>query len=162
MTTPNDPRLVAWSCQVYGALLRAYPRRFRLQYRQEMALVFRDSYRQAYRQRGWPGLLSVWMGGLADLSVNAPKELTAALAEETALRAWGRSCSGCNNEVAPDWQRCVYCGTCLSESTTYPTRVAPVRHSLAGAINTYLEHEKRAALAQLDETLPSERPGGGW
>ena len=43
MTMPHDCLLITLSYRVYRALLIAYPRQFRVQYREDMALVFRDS-----------------------------------------------------------------------------------------------------------------------
>jgi hypothetical protein len=153
MPARRDPRSVALSFCLYRALLRAYPRRFRQQYREEMALVFRDACRQAHQEEGCRGLVRVWRRGLADLVANVPKEMGVALVDETPVRPCGRSCSGCNNEVAPDWQRCRYCGSFLSSSTTHPTHVVRVRHSFRSGLNAFMEQEMRADLAQLDETL---------
>lgn len=46
--------------RLYQLLLRAYPRAFREEYASEMLLTFRDAYRDARRERGIGGVLSLW------------------------------------------------------------------------------------------------------
>ena len=167
MTTPRDPRAVVLSDHLYRALLRAYPRAFRTQYREEMALVFRDSCREAHRRAGLKGLIITWRRGITDLGKNVPKEVSHALVEEVAQRAWGRSCSGCNNEVASDWQTCQYCGMFLSEGTTYPTRVTPERHTFRRNLDAYLRADPLSDYYRTDplsgyyrtEGTPGNPPG---
>ncbi len=50
----------ALSERLYRLLLLAYPRAFREEYAAEMVLVFRDAYREASRQQGTLGVLSLW------------------------------------------------------------------------------------------------------
>ena len=90
MTTPNDPYPVVISYRAYRILLASYPRRFRQQYREEMAIAFRDACREAYNRDGSIGLIGVWRHGLADLGLNAVKERTRAMVDETPTRPGAR------------------------------------------------------------------------
>jgi hypothetical protein len=122
MTAATDPRLVRLSYGAYRALLGAYPPAFRRQYRADMAYVFRDMCRGAYRQHGVRALLPLWGGALLDLTSNVPKEALVALWQtrhQSTSEKPARICSSCNNEVAPDWQRCVYCGELLIAAATH-------------------------------------------
>jgi len=60
----------AFSQRLYRLLLRCYPAQFRLLYAREMALTFRDSYREAMQQRGKKGVLRLWGIVLYDLIVS--------------------------------------------------------------------------------------------
>ncbi|HTX33545.1 MAG TPA: signal peptidase I [Bryobacteraceae bacterium] len=55
-----------WLCRVYGALLYAYPREFRLEYGAAMQQVFRDRCRDAQRTEGLFGLLRFALHTAAD------------------------------------------------------------------------------------------------
>jgi hypothetical protein len=48
--------LVRWLCRVYGVLLHAYPREFRLRFGPEMAQVFRDRGQSVAQREGAGGL----------------------------------------------------------------------------------------------------------
>lgn len=73
--------LIAASEQCYRLLLYAYPSRFRHTYGGEMQQVFRTCCHVAYRQRGWRGVLTVWMYTISDL-------VTSALVERIAQWRW--------------------------------------------------------------------------
>ncbi len=123
MTRSLDPRAVDLSIPVYRALLHVYPRRFRLQYRDEMAILFRDSCREAYRERGSLGLVPAWGRALMDLGSNAPGECVSERIEQSrAAVPISRSCSCCYSEVASEWKVCKICGTVLNDGTTHPSR----------------------------------------
>lgn len=123
MTTPSNPRAVVLSSLVYRGLLRAYPRRFQLRYREEMALVFRDSCRQAHGEHGSLGLVPVWGRALLDLGTNAPAEHVDRRYDHPGSKvAPARSCSGCYSDVEPDWRTCRVCGTVLNDGSTHVTR----------------------------------------
>lgn len=124
MRTPRDPRPVVISDRIYRVLLRVYPRRFREKYREEMALVFRDSCRQTYVDLGPRGLLRVWAAAAFDLVKNAPEEHVVRLAHGEEPDEPTRSCSGCYSVISPDWRVCKICGTVLNEATTHVTRAA--------------------------------------
>jgi signal peptidase I len=55
-----------WLCRVYGALLYAYPREFRVEYGAAMQQVFRDRYRDAARAEGLFGVLRFALRTAAD------------------------------------------------------------------------------------------------
>jgi hypothetical protein len=59
------------SFKLYGFLLRAYPRKFRRRFADEMLQVFRDSYANETSRRSLPGF---WLWTLFDLLVSAAKE----------------------------------------------------------------------------------------
>jgi hypothetical protein len=120
MTTQRDSRSVALSYRLYRIGLRAYPRQFQRAYRDEVAQLFRDCCREAYRQHGARALLPLWGGALLDLSINVPKEALMALSRRgRPTTKPAQICSSCNNEVAPEWQKCIYCGEFLIPAATH-------------------------------------------
>jgi hypothetical protein len=144
MPTPSNPRAVVLSSLVYRGLLRAYPRRFQLQYREEMALVFRDCCRTAHRERGALGLVPVWGGALADLVKNAPGEHATRLIERSdAAGSVTRSCSGCYSEVEPDWRVCKVCGEPLVEGATHVTRAIGPHPSFASDVEHVIDQVRK-------------------
>ncbi len=74
MAAPREPRLIAISHRLYRGLMLAYPRRFRGEYREEMALTFRDSAREVYRSKRKWGVPQLCARALLDLMHNVPKE----------------------------------------------------------------------------------------
>ena len=70
----NEPPAVERSLAMYRRLLKAYPPAFREQYGDEMARVFRDSARAAWRGAGLGGLVVLWVRTLTDTLVNATRE----------------------------------------------------------------------------------------
>ena len=62
---------VSTSACLYRLLLAAYPARFRREYAEPMVQVFRDSIREAARQRGARGIASLWLATLGDLARTA-------------------------------------------------------------------------------------------
>ncbi|MGH2494967.1 MAG: PP2C family protein-serine/threonine phosphatase [Ktedonobacteraceae bacterium] len=60
----------SFSYRLYGLLLRCYPAPFRRMYAQEMAHIFRDSYREAAWQHGRSGVLRLWGIVLYDLGIS--------------------------------------------------------------------------------------------
>ena len=73
MSRRSVPRssLLDISSYLYRALLALYPRAFRHAFGPHMAQVFRDCCRQAQRERGAVGILSLWVQVLSDLAVTA-------------------------------------------------------------------------------------------
>ena len=59
------------SVRIYRALLVAYPKKFREHYETQLVQVFRDSFRDAYRNDGMPGVIDLWFHICADLLVTA-------------------------------------------------------------------------------------------
>ena len=53
---------------VYRAVLRLYPLRFQEEFASDMALDFADASDEAWMQRQWTGLLSVWLRSAADVA----------------------------------------------------------------------------------------------
>ena len=66
--------LVAHSDSLYGALLNLYPRAFQKAFGSEMAQVFHADCRRAQAERGFAGLLSLWVLVASDLVVTATQE----------------------------------------------------------------------------------------
>jgi len=64
-------RLIGASDWLYRLLLHAYPATFRECYGGEMAQVFRECCREAYRRRGAVGLAGLWARTLSDLVISA-------------------------------------------------------------------------------------------
>ena len=62
---------VSTSVRLYRLLLAAYPARFRREYAEPMAQVFRDCCREAARQRGARGIAWLWLASLRDLARTA-------------------------------------------------------------------------------------------
>lgn len=60
--------------RAYRALLRAYPRRFRADYRDEMTRLFADQLRDVRSTEGGVGVLRLWVRSLADLIATAPAQ----------------------------------------------------------------------------------------
>jgi hypothetical protein len=67
-------RIVKTSRRVYDRLLLLYPREFREEYRTSMGQVFADQCRTAVRDKGTPGIASLWLRTLIDLSVSVVRE----------------------------------------------------------------------------------------
>ena len=67
--------------RVYRILLFVYPATHRREYGPLMAQSFRDLCRDAYRQRGFVGLVGLWVWILADTAVTAAAEHSDALQE---------------------------------------------------------------------------------
>jgi len=65
---------LGFSIQVYQRLLITLPNEFRQDYAQDMAQVFRDCCRHAYRCGGSMGVLSELVAGTFDLLINAARE----------------------------------------------------------------------------------------
>ena len=74
--TPARARQQDTLCSValYRLLLRLYPAVFRRAYSAQMAQVFRDSCRQAKREHGLPGIITLWLATLVDLLCSALAE----------------------------------------------------------------------------------------
>jgi hypothetical protein len=57
--------------RIYRALLALYPKKFREHYETQMVQVFRDSFRDAYRRHGMPGVIDLWLHICVDLFITA-------------------------------------------------------------------------------------------
>jgi hypothetical protein len=127
MANKHDPRPVSLSHSCYRAVLRAYPRRFQREYRNEVACLFRDCCRDAYHTQGAWGLAGVWGRAVLDLGKNVPQEhmeqLTTRHPEPP--RVFTR-CTYCSEEIIVDDARCIYCGARLSDPLATATAVRPV------------------------------------
>jgi hypothetical protein len=66
--------LLAFSDSLYRALLTLYPRAFCQEFGSQMAQAFRDECRQVQVERGFAGLLSLWVLVASDLVVTATQE----------------------------------------------------------------------------------------
>jgi hypothetical protein len=69
----QDEHDVGWSERLYGALLHAYPTRFRSRYGSEMAQLFADQLRDA-RGGAAGGVAATWLRTLVDLATSAVEE----------------------------------------------------------------------------------------
>jgi hypothetical protein len=64
------------NCGLYRVLLFAYPREFRLRFGAEMASTFLEQIRAGRNRNGFPGIVRVWLGAVAELfSVAMPLQL---------------------------------------------------------------------------------------
>jgi len=80
---------VRWLCRVYGALLYAYPREFRLEYGAAMQQVFRDGCRDASRSEGVFGVLRFALHTAADwVSTTVRESAIPRAAMEQAQAVW--------------------------------------------------------------------------
>lgn len=70
----NEPRSLILSTRLYQALLIVYPSKFRRDYGSPMLQVFRDCCRQALRESGAAGLLSLWARTMLDILQTAIEE----------------------------------------------------------------------------------------
>jgi hypothetical protein len=75
-TNTNNLRWLALSTRLYQALLAIYPSEFRQAYGNPMQQLFRDCCRQALRESGAAGLLSLWMRTMLDTVQTALEEHT--------------------------------------------------------------------------------------
>jgi len=67
----SPAKLLTLSNRVYCLLLYLYPAPFRREYGRDMAQVFRDDARQALRESGLTGFLSLWLTIVIDLNKTA-------------------------------------------------------------------------------------------
>ena len=67
-------RWIESSQWVYRRLLHLYPQAYRATYELEMFRVFTDQCREIYKQRGLPGILSLWPRTLLDVGLTAFNE----------------------------------------------------------------------------------------
>lgn len=67
-------RWIELSQHFYRRLLHLYPQNYRVTYEEEMFRVFTDQCREAYEQRGKPGILSLWPRILVDLGLTVTQE----------------------------------------------------------------------------------------
>jgi len=75
-TSTNNQRWLSLSTRLYQALLSIYPSEFRQAYGAPMQQLFRDCCRQALRESGAAGLLSLWMRTMLDTVLTALEEHT--------------------------------------------------------------------------------------
>jgi hypothetical protein len=122
MASSTDPRSVALSYRLYRAVLRTYPRRFRQEYRDEVAHLFRDVCRAAYRTHGFRGVAGVWGRAVLDLGRNVPVEHVEQLTtKQTRTSTLVTRCTQCSEEILVDAARCMYCGAPLSDPLAIAT-----------------------------------------
>lgn len=65
---------ISLSVRLYRRLLVFYPAAFRQRFGEDMAQVFRDNCRDTFHQRGFGGILRLWLRILPDLALSALKE----------------------------------------------------------------------------------------
>lgn len=78
-------RIVAVSDRLYRIVLKVYPRGFRDEYEEEMALTMRDQARESWARHGRVGVIALWLRVLLDTAWSA--------FVEHAKRGWGVSLS---------------------------------------------------------------------
>jgi hypothetical protein len=70
--------MVKWSVSVsvrlYSVLLSIYPQSFRREYGIELIILFRDMSREGIRQRGFFGILAVWLIVIPELWMTAREQ----------------------------------------------------------------------------------------
>ena len=81
------------SVAVYRLLLFCYPSGFRDEFGDQLTLVFRDQHRTARHTHGWRGVLTLWVGVLADLLLVAHMEHISLLMQDirVAVRTFRKS-----------------------------------------------------------------------
>src|SRR6266511_836591 len=70
----DQSRVVRLSVRLYERLLWLYPKRFRQEYGQPMAQLFRDQCRDAFQARAAYGLAKLWVRVFVDLGVTSCRE----------------------------------------------------------------------------------------
>jgi len=60
--------------RIYRRLLALYPKRFRREYGESMAQLFRDQHNAAFRKANAAGRLTFWLRVLADLGLTVGSE----------------------------------------------------------------------------------------
>ena len=78
-------RIVAVSDRIYRVVLNVYPRGFRDEYQEEMALTMRDQVRESWARHGAVGVIALWLRVLLDTARSA--------FVEHAKQGWGVSLS---------------------------------------------------------------------
>jgi hypothetical protein len=53
--------VISKSERIYGVLLKLYPTRYRQEFGEEMKYVFSESLKDAYRENGGQGIISLWV-----------------------------------------------------------------------------------------------------
>src|SRR5438309_9613243 len=100
MSTNRDPRLVSVSYGLYRAVLRAYPRRFQREYRDEVAQLFRDCCRASYRSQGVRGIVPLRGRAILDLGRNVPQEYVVELTtKQPEMPRTLTRCTYCSEEI---------------------------------------------------------------
>ncbi len=84
MSSQQPTQPLRTSDRLYRALLMAYPAKFRREYGPLMAQAFRDLCRDAYRRRGVPELLKLWVRTLPEVAATAAVERVEILLDSTA------------------------------------------------------------------------------
>ena len=83
--------------RVYRRLLALYPKRFRREYGESMAQLFRDQHNAAFRNTNAAGRLTFWLRVLADLGLTVGSEHVTEfkniMSETLAKRFWGKRAS---------------------------------------------------------------------
>ncbi|RPJ25875.1 MAG: hypothetical protein EHM33_13330 [Chloroflexi bacterium] len=65
---------IAFSQRLYRRLLHLYPLKYRATYEEEMFHLFTDQCREAHTQRGWVGILVLWLRTLMDVGATVIRE----------------------------------------------------------------------------------------
>jgi len=68
-TSPSSPWIVRCSVQLYHWLLCLGPEPYRRQYADRTLLLFRECCQDAYRERGIPGVLGLWLPLFGDVVI---------------------------------------------------------------------------------------------
>ncbi|MBA3823533.1 MAG: serine/threonine-protein phosphatase [Ktedonobacterales bacterium] len=74
MTPPPSRATGAWATRLYRLVLRAYPRAFREEYADEMALLFHDTYRAATQHADPFSTLQFWVRLVGDVGTSVCRE----------------------------------------------------------------------------------------
>jgi hypothetical protein len=86
------PQSLRRICRLYGVLLFAYPREFRLRFGREMAATFSDQIWDEWNQSGLAGIGRVWRGALWELfSIAMPLRMRSTIVVAATLSFLGSS-----------------------------------------------------------------------
>lgn len=140
MTSPLDSRPYRFD----RAVLRVYPRRFRLRFWKESALAIRDYCRTAHQERGPLGPIPLWGDTLFDLGRNAPDERVTRLVERSdAVGNITYSCSCCISDVEPNWRARKICGELLVEGAPHSTHATGPLPSFTRDVESVIDHARK-------------------
>jgi len=108
-TPPSSPRIVRCSVQLYRWLLCLGPHSYRRQYADRTLHLFRECCLDAYRQRGLPGVLGLWLPSFSDVVVQMLAEHLSELQHAFKLHVSVETVSPCASERTPSmnsvWHR---------------------------------------------------------
>ncbi len=159
MSTQRLRHALSFSDRMYRLLLAGYPAAFRQRYGVEMAQVFRDCCRAAYRANGPLGLTLLWFPTLWDWALTAARERVS----ESLSRSNSMSDTTALDRQLGDvvWLMSASLRSGYSVLQTFETLAQESPEPTAGVFRAVVEEVKQGRslveiLTDLQERIPSE------